>query len=141
MRAKALITDNRTGKKIIAVSFEDAVLCDPKCQQGKPLMHYTFKPMAKAEIRPLQAILAQWGYAFTWQGRELARWLVGDSWLCPGFLPSCPVSRRRDSVSSSGRSAHSMRVSRTTRFCTLSRLLGATVSKPGTHGKARACPV
>ena len=41
------------------------------------------------------------GCAWTRQGRELARWLGGDTWLCPGFLPSCPVGKHRGSVSSS----------------------------------------
>ena len=35
-------------------------------------------------------------------------------WPCPGFLPSCPSTRIRSSVSSSRRVARSMRIYRTT---------------------------
>ena len=41
------------------------------------------------------------------------------AWLYPGFPPACPCSRVRDSVSSSRHLARSMRISLTTRSCTL----------------------
>ena len=41
------------------------------------------------------------------------------AWLYPRFLPSCPFSRVRGSVSSSRHLARSVRISRTTRSCTL----------------------
>jgi hypothetical protein len=39
--------------------------------------------------------------------------------LCLAFPPSCPVRRFRNPVSSARRIARSMRISRTTRSCTL----------------------
>ncbi len=60
---------------------------------------------------------------------ELARRDVGSgtgavarqdlAWLYPGFPPSCPVNRVRGSVSSSRHLARSMKISFTTRSCTL----------------------
>ena len=41
------------------------------------------------------------------------------AWLYPGFPPSCPVNRVRGSVSSSRHLARSMKISFTTRSCTL----------------------
>ncbi len=41
------------------------------------------------------------------------------AWLYPGFPPSCPFSQVRDSVSSSRHLAGSVRISLTTRSCTL----------------------
>ena len=41
------------------------------------------------------------------------------AWLDPGFPPACPFSHVRGSVSSSRHLARSVRISRTTRSCTL----------------------
>ena len=41
------------------------------------------------------------------------------AWQYPGFPPSCPCSRVRGSVSSSRHLARSMKISFTTRSCTL----------------------
>ena len=48
--------------------------------------------------------------------------------LYPGFPPSCPCSRVRDSVSSSRHLARSMRISLTTRSCTLRGTIYVTYS-------------
>ena len=50
------------------------------------------------------------------------------AWLYPGFPPSCPCSRVRDSVSSSRHLARSMRISLTTRSCTLRGTIYVTYS-------------
>ena len=41
------------------------------------------------------------------------------AWLYPGFPPACPFNRVRGSVSSSRHLARSMKISLTTRSCTL----------------------
>ena len=50
------------------------------------------------------------------------------AWLYPGFPPSCPCSRVRGSVSSSRHLARSMRISLTTRSCTLRGTIYVTYS-------------
>ena len=59
-------------------------------------------------------------------GGRVEPWRGGPQatpWLCPAFPPSCPFRIRRGSVSSARHVARSMRISRTTRSCTL-RLKG-----------------
>ena len=65
-------------------------------------------------------------------GRELARWPIRTP-ACPypGFPPSCPFSRVRGSVSSSRHLARSMKISFTTRSCTLrDKIYGTYRSEP-----------
>ena len=89
------------GEKGTAISFEDAVLCDPACQQEKPWTHPSSSPWPEAEFWPLQAILAKW---------EARRCLAGSgtgamAWrrhlAVSGAFPSRPVTKHRGSVSSS----------------------------------------
>ena len=48
----------------ISESYENAVLYDPKCQDGKPLVHFILKPNIGGKIKLLSKIVAEKGYAF-----------------------------------------------------------------------------
>jgi len=45
-------------------SYESAVLYDPKCQDGKPLVHFVLKSNINGKIKLLRKIVTERGYAF-----------------------------------------------------------------------------
>ena len=51
------------GTELTDVSLR-CVLYNPKCQNGKPILHYRFKPEVGGKIKSLQKILTKRGYTF-----------------------------------------------------------------------------
>jgi len=49
----------------ISESYESAVLYDPKCQDGKPLVHFVLKTKVGGKIKLLKKTVEERGYAFT----------------------------------------------------------------------------
>ena len=48
----------------ISESYESAVLYDPNCQDGKPLVHFILKSNVGGKIKKFRKIVAKKGYAF-----------------------------------------------------------------------------
>jgi hypothetical protein len=51
-------------KAFLGAGAEGAVLYDPKCQDGKPLVYVSFKPKATGQMKALRRIVAKKHYAF-----------------------------------------------------------------------------
>jgi hypothetical protein len=74
-------------KAFFAAGFESAVLYDPGCQDGKPMVWVEFKPKVEGEMRPLRHILNKKHVALvTVQGMVRGGEPINIDWNLPIWL-------------------------------------------------------